>query len=962
MKTLKFALTSFLALILSFSSLFAKSTPVESLHHYELENGLNLFVAENHSVPLSYIEIAVRTGAVDQTPENAGLFHLYEHMMFKGNELYPNAVSIQSALSEMGVANWNGTTGKDHVNYFITVPSSLLEEGLAFWNAAIRTPLMDPKEFENEKKVVISEISGYEVNPGNIYQNYISKTLFPDSAYRNDPSASVRNIQEATIAQLRDIQRRFYIPSNAALFVGGDVDPDATYELVKKIYGTWSNNGNSPSKPHDQPTKTPLDSVKLAVMPFENISPYMAQVSVAFRGPDTDFDIEDTYAADYLAYLISEPDGLFKTKLVAPDSGLGIPQADYVGGGYTTVRTSGSINFSAIMLQPENELPQRALKFLSMVQDEILPEIASDKSLYKKAKVKQIVSIMERDRISSTDTATGLLSALRFWWTATSADYYFSYCKKMGLITQKNVQDFLDEYITGKNALVTILVNPEVYGQTVSAYRDMGFDVIDSNNAYWWRDEKFSPDKEKIALLTDSSSPEKTPVYKPSDGAGQDSSYSKNENIACLRLKNGIPVYVLTDKSKKIDTVAVALKGGISHVDFETSGLESALFDMMAESSVKYNLEARQKLGFETGASLYSNSGISGSALVLKVPDSYLYKTLPVLTDGFINPLYDEKVFANHMTLYYQQIQQTLNDPSSFLMHSVEKSVYEGHPYKVSANVTEESIGNISIDAMRELYSKIITPEDMFVVAVGNINAKKLLAELNKSVGKITSKKSEGEEKISVEIPQLKISGEPVVLSNKNVAGNGYAVRVFAAPPMTSPDSIVASLVNNIYSEILYNVVRERRGICYTPLSTGSISRASFGMEVLINLTDYANFSGAVSEARNMMSEGKVITGVNESGEYEFVSLEECLESYKNKYINESFSSLASSGGKTSVLVNNLMDYDDLYHDHKEIQILKTITADDVLRVFKKYWVDESSRWFAIVGPGDEGKLNFSGR
>ena len=55
MKTLKFALTSFLALILSFSSLFAKSTPVESLHHYELENGLNLFVAENHSVPLSYI-------------------------------------------------------------------------------------------------------------------------------------------------------------------------------------------------------------------------------------------------------------------------------------------------------------------------------------------------------------------------------------------------------------------------------------------------------------------------------------------------------------------------------------------------------------------------------------------------------------------------------------------------------------------------------------------------------------------------------------------------------------------------------------------------------------------------------------------------------------------------------------------------------------------------------------------
>ena len=93
-----------------FFCLSAQETAVSSLFHYTLENGLELFVMENDSAPLAYIEIAVKAGAVTQTPENAGLFHLYEHMMFKGNEKYPNQKEAYSALNKMGVSDWNGTT------------------------------------------------------------------------------------------------------------------------------------------------------------------------------------------------------------------------------------------------------------------------------------------------------------------------------------------------------------------------------------------------------------------------------------------------------------------------------------------------------------------------------------------------------------------------------------------------------------------------------------------------------------------------------------------------------------------------------------------------------------------------------------------------------------------------------------------------------------------------------------
>ena len=103
---------------------FSESTNIPGLYRYKLDNGLELFVAENNSAPLAYIEIAVRAGAVTQTPQNAGLFHLYEHMMFKGNEKYADQDAFTNAANEMGRIDENGTTGVDRVNYYFTIPAS----------------------------------------------------------------------------------------------------------------------------------------------------------------------------------------------------------------------------------------------------------------------------------------------------------------------------------------------------------------------------------------------------------------------------------------------------------------------------------------------------------------------------------------------------------------------------------------------------------------------------------------------------------------------------------------------------------------------------------------------------------------------------------------------------------------------------------------------------------------------
>ena len=202
---LKRAILFTVALFTSFLLFSAEETfekmDIGHLYSYTLDNGLSVFVAENHSAPLVYIEIAVRTGSVAQTKENAGLFHLYEHMMFKGNPKYPNAQLMKRALNDMGCADSNGITSIDRVNYFVTVPVDQFENGLEFWSYAIRQPLIDPKEFEDEKKVVISEIQGYFGQPSEKRWAYMGKTLFPQAPWSYDPGGSISNIQNATIVQ-----------------------------------------------------------------------------------------------------------------------------------------------------------------------------------------------------------------------------------------------------------------------------------------------------------------------------------------------------------------------------------------------------------------------------------------------------------------------------------------------------------------------------------------------------------------------------------------------------------------------------------------------------------------------------------------------------------------------------------------------------------------------------------------
>lgn len=430
----------------------------------------------------------------------------------------------------------------------------------------------------------------------------------------------------------------------------------------------------------------------------------------------------------------------------------------------------------------------------------------------------------------------------------------------------------------------------------------------------------------------------------------------RQTDICKYSLKNGIPVYYIKNTENEIDDVSIVVKGGRPYLKSEQAGLEKALFTMMCRGSKKYNYYKRLFMFYEKSASLFMNTMQDASVLSVECVNYYMDEMLPLLTDSFMNPVYPKKVYDNMITEFAQQIQSSQTEPRFLLETTIDEVAYKDHPYQASFNATKESLPNITIDAMKKWHKSILDSRRIFIVAVCSMDAEELVDKLNSTIGTIRALDTELPE---IEINEINVSGKPIVIANSSSAGSGYAVRLIKTPSVNDKEYLASRLASIIYSDILYNLVRTKYGACYTPGNSLYHSKAGYGIEYLSMMSNFTDFTKYVKEARDIMALGKYIEKLNEDGSYVFSSVAEVLPGAKNSLINSIFSYSTNTNGRTYQYISDLVFYDDITASDAMIDKIHEVTVDEVLQVFKKYWVEQEGRWIAIVGPEYENVISF---
>ena len=207
---------------------------------YRLDNGLTVILHQDHSDPLVHVDVTYHVGSNREEIGRSGFAHFFEHMMFQGSANVADEEHFKLVSNAGGTMN--GSTNSDRTNYYETLPMNQLE--MALWLEADRMGfLLDAvtqEKFENQRETVKNERGqNYDNRPYGLVFETLSKSLYPqDHPYHWPTIGWLEDLDRANINDLKRFFLRWYGPNNAALSIGGDIDPIATLELVNKYFGS----------------------------------------------------------------------------------------------------------------------------------------------------------------------------------------------------------------------------------------------------------------------------------------------------------------------------------------------------------------------------------------------------------------------------------------------------------------------------------------------------------------------------------------------------------------------------------------------------------------------------------------------------------------------------------------------------------------------------------------------------
>jgi predicted Zn-dependent peptidase len=228
------------ALLLGAAPTSARAGDLLPFQRFQLDNGLEVIVHEDHTVPVVAVDVWYHVGSKDERPGKTGFAHLFEHMMFQGSRHVGDEQHVRY-IAEAGGWN-NGTTNRDRTNYLETVPSNFLARAL--WLEADRMGFlldaMTKEKLDNQRDVVRNERrQNYENRPYGLAAKAIAETIFPvGHPYHFLTIGDHADLEAATLKDVSDFFRRYYSPTNATLVIAGDTDLKSARPLVERYFAT----------------------------------------------------------------------------------------------------------------------------------------------------------------------------------------------------------------------------------------------------------------------------------------------------------------------------------------------------------------------------------------------------------------------------------------------------------------------------------------------------------------------------------------------------------------------------------------------------------------------------------------------------------------------------------------------------------------------------------------------------
>jgi zinc protease len=411
----------------------------QTIRQRVLPNGLEVIVVPSSGVPIATVELVVKNGAFTQTPEYAGLAHLFEHMFFKANDSYSQPDAFMDRAADLG-AIFNATTREELVSYYLTVLADSVEGGMQFLNAALRGAQFRADELAREKQVVLGEYDRQESNPWFRLDETVGRELWGTFWSRKNTIGDRQVIAGVTPEQMRTIRDLYYVPNNSVLIVAGDVSADRVFASAERIFGSWPRAAD----PFDRapiPAVPPLEKNR-AVLVEEQVNAVTVQIQ--WHGPSASADEDGTFAADVFSDILNQPTSRFQERLV--ESGLW--QGVIVN--YYTLNHVGPITVSG------QTSPEKLRDGLMALHAELAATL--EPGYFKADEIEAVKANRAVTTAFGQERSSENAHTIGFWWSVIGLDYHLRYINEMAQQTPADLQRYAQRYIVGKPHITGVML------------------------------------------------------------------------------------------------------------------------------------------------------------------------------------------------------------------------------------------------------------------------------------------------------------------------------------------------------------------------------------------------------------------------------------------------------------------------------------------------------------------------
>ncbi|MDW7981474.1 MAG: pitrilysin family protein [Thermomicrobium sp.] len=231
-----------------------------------LPNGIRIVTSRMPYVRSATVIVYVSVGSRYEPDRLAGISHFLEHMLFKGTERRPDPVLISEAIEGVG-GMMNASTGREHTDYWVKVPSAHVPLAFDVLSDMLRHSLFDPEELEKERHVIVEEIRGIRDTPDDYVHDLVDHALWNGHPLGRPVIGSEETVEAVTRDELIGYLGQHYRADRLVVAAAGDVTHEQVVELVQRYFGDLA-----PGTPSSVVRAAPTDArptVRLLARPTE---------------------------------------------------------------------------------------------------------------------------------------------------------------------------------------------------------------------------------------------------------------------------------------------------------------------------------------------------------------------------------------------------------------------------------------------------------------------------------------------------------------------------------------------------------------------------------------------------------------------------------------------------------------------------------------------------------------------